>query len=576
MMTMPLRRRAAWVLSMLGVWALAAQPLASAAPKSGPPLEVDVPALIPGQPTGWWWASCDGVEVVSLASEDATRTYVRNIALQRATLDAILPRDLRITWDRPILVVLYGVDNARPMPAEFAGILSKIHTDRERERALENREGKPLGVRVEPRIMGGTWVPDADTVCIFNVLGQKVKAAELSSLPAPAYIHYQLQSRNPPLPTWFVEAVSVFFGGATVTGADLDAPPFLWVSPAQTQLMLQDKSMPVEFLPMAEVFAYTNKGAQPADERRQALVRSQGALLARWAIEGRAPGGAETLWKFVRGIHPGVDHEAWFKECFGMSTTAAVDALRVYLSGAIRKPMRVRLARDSRSSAIEIRAATPSEVARIRGEWERLSGRLVAMLQPELRSFYEESARRTLATGPDDATADPELLAARGLLAVELGDDAAALPLLEAACATPRPRARAVVELARIRLAQARAALEPGARLDAPAVAAIVDPLRTVLDANPPMAQAFQVLAEIFAAGSEAPSAADLERLTRGVQTIPGDVSMIIAVARLMADLDLRDEARGVIELGLANVTDDASRRRLFALRSAVRAPAPK
>lgn len=575
-MTMPLRRRAGWVLSMLGVCALAGQPLASAAPIFGPPLEVEMPALIPGQPTGWLWASCEGVEVLALAPEDATRTYVQNIAQQRATLDAILPRDLRITWDRPILVVLYGVDNPRPMPAPFVGLLSKIYTDRERARALENREGKPLEVRVEPRIMTGAWVPDADTVCIFNVLQQKVKAAELSNLPAPIYISYLLQSRTPPLPAWFMEGLSVFFGGATVTGAGLDAAPFTWVSPAQTQLMVKDKSMPAEFLPMAEVFAYINKGTQPTDERRRLLVRSQGALLVRWAIEGRAPGGPETLWKFTRGLRPGVDHEAWFAECFGMSTTAAVEALRAYLPGAIRKPMRVRLARDTRPPAIEIRTATPSEVARIRGEWERLSGRLVATTQPELRYYYEETARRTLATGPDDATADPELLASRGLMAVELGDDAAALPLLEAACATPKPRARAVVELARIRLAQAKAALEPEAKLDASAVAAIVDPLRTVLDANPPMARAFQVLAETFAAGSEAPAAADLALLTRGAQTIPGDASMIIAIARLMVDLGLRDEARGVIELGLAHVTDDASRRRLFAIRSAVRAPAPK
>ncbi|MBE2216051.1 MAG: hypothetical protein IAE82_19415 [Opitutaceae bacterium] len=561
---------------VLAVFASSVLRHAAAPPAFIPPIDVEVPATIPPEVSNWRYATCDGVEVLAAAGEESTRIYVENIALQRANLDAILPRDLRISWDRPITVVLYGVENPRPMPGIFGPMLSKVYTDRERERAAENREGKPLEVRVEPRIMPGAFVADADAIAVFNIVQPKVKASELSGLPASSYVTYLLQSRTPPLPAWFIDGLTAFFAQATVTGADLDLPPFTWISPAQTQLMLKDKSMPVEFLPMAEVFAHVNHATLPADERRKLTVRSQAALLVRWCLEGRAAGGPESLWKFVRGVRPGVDLEAHFSTCFGMSTADAVDAMRAFLPGAIRKPARVRLARAGRLPPVEVRAATPAEVARITGEWSRLAARMAGDAQPVLRSFYDEVARRSVAVGPDNATADPELLAGRGLVAVDTGDDTTALPLLEAACAAPHPRPRAVVERARIRLAQAKAGLAPDGRLDVAAIAAIVDPLRDVLAARPPMARAYQVMAEAWTVAETPPSEADLALLAAGVETVPGDASLVIAAARLFMDVGWVEQAGTAVENGLAYVTDAASRRRLYAFRSAVRAAAPK
>jgi hypothetical protein len=327
---------------------------------------------------------------------------------------------------------------------------------------------------------------------------------------------------------------------------------------------------------MSEVFAYVNNATMPVEERRKLTVRSQSALLFRMAFDGRLPGGPEALWKFVRGVRPGVDHEALFKESFGMGTEEAVDAMRAYLPGAIRKPMRARVVREGRLPPIEMRAATPTEVARIRGEWERLSCRMVGVAQPELLGVYQAQAQHTLATGPDNASADAELLASRGLLSVEFGDDAAARPLLEAACAVANPRPRAAVELARIRLAEAKAALAAGTKLDAATVATIVDPVRAVLGVRPPVARAYQVLAETWLVSATPPTAADLELLATGLRTIPGDPSVVIPAARLFIDLGRLDEARAAIEGCLGYATDDASRRRLYAIRSAVRAAAPK
>ncbi len=539
-----------------------------------PPLDVEIPALIPGEPQGWLYASCEGTEVLALAPVDATRVYVQNIAQQRANLNVLLPQDLRLFWERPITVVLYARDNVQPLPEGFPAILSKVHTEREREQAAENREGKPLQVIVRPHVIPGIWVPEADGVCFFNVIAPRLKASELSELPAAQYISYLLDSRNPPLPAWFTDGISAFFSQATMIGSEVDLQPAVWISPAQSSLMIRDKSIPAEFVPLSEVFAYVNPLTVKADERRMMTIRSEAALLVRWAMEGRAPGGSESLWKFARALHPGADVEAVFKASFGITTDAALDGLRAYLPQAMRKRARIRIPRDSRPSAVEVRPATPAEIARLRGEWERLAGVLILGLEPSLRPHYEERARRTLASGPANDAADPELLAARGLMAVESRDDDAALPLLEAACRAPKPRPSAVVELARIRLARARASLPEGGRLDAAATAPIVDALRAVVGSRPPMPRAYQVLADTWGVAEVPPTAEDVDLLMTGVRTIPGNVALVLSVARLLIDLDRPDEAREAIDTGLAYVGDDSGRRRLFAMRSGLRSPA--
>lgn len=72
-------------------------PARSAPPAFVPPVDVELPAVIPPELASWRYVSIPGVEVVALSSDDAIRTYAENIAQQRANLDAILPRDLRVS-----------------------------------------------------------------------------------------------------------------------------------------------------------------------------------------------------------------------------------------------------------------------------------------------------------------------------------------------------------------------------------------------------------------------------------------------------------------------------------------------
>ncbi len=84
------------------------------------------------------------------------------------------------------------------------------------------------------------------------------------------------------------------------------------------------------------------------------------------------------------------------------------------------------------------------------------------------------------------------------------------------------------------------------------------------------------LLVEIWVGAATPPTSAELDRLVRGVQATPGDAALVVAAARLLLDVGRIDEARAMIEAGLVYATDDGGRRRLYAIRSAVRAAAPK
>lgn len=571
-MTKTTRSRGVLVLGVVSALALL-QSLRAAPAQFAPPVEVPLPALLEVQSDAWLWTSFDGVEILSLAAEDVTRTMAENVAVQRANLEALVPADHRVTWDRPMMVVFYGTGNPRPMPIQFVVILQKKLTEQERARAVENREGKPLEVFPNPQILPSTWAEEADQLCVFNIV-TPTRGRELSPIPASSYVRYLLESRTPPHPQWFIDGFIAFYGRGNVVGREMELAPIVWISGAQTQLMMRDKKIRPELVPLTELFAWTTPGAV-TDERMRSLLTSQAELFIRWAFDARGSGGAEALWSFLAGPTTGPGSAGRFEKCFGMTEAAALESIRAYFPTAIRKPTRLNLRRDSRAPEVAIRSATPVEIARIKSEWDRLGGRIVGREHPELQPFYHEQARRTLERVPEALASDPELLASKGLLFVDTGDDASALPLIERACAAERPRPRAAVELARIQVARAREVAVDG-RLDAATIEKATAPLRGVLSTKPPMALAYQVLAEAWIGAASAAPAADLDRLLEGARLLPRDVPMLIAIARLMIEQGRIRDAQDVIERGLTYVTDDGGRRRLFAIRSAARAAAPK
>lgn len=107
---------------------------------------------------------------------------------------------------------------------------------------------------------------------------------------------------------------------------------------------------------------------------------------------------------------------------------------------------------------LALRLATDGEIARIKGDWERLEINYVRQRYPDLATKYIEQARRTLLRAYDRNDRDPRLLAVLGLCEVDAGNDAGARDYLETAARLEIVRPRVWLELARLRLADYLAA----------------------------------------------------------------------------------------------------------------------
>jgi hypothetical protein len=212
------------------------------------------------------------------------------------------------------------------------------------------------------------------------------------------------------------------------------------------------------------------------------------------------------------------------------------------------------------------------EIARIKGDWERLEITYVRTHFPTLTTKYVEQARRTLMRAYDGGSRDPQLLAVLGLCEVDAGNDAGARGYLEdAAARDPALRPRARFELARLRFAAARA---PGAGA-APALTAaqagdVLAPLLAEREQDLLLVEAYTLIADVWAACTEAPTRAQLALLERGVRLFPRHSELVHRTAELNLRHGHTDAARWQVTLGLTLAPDAATRARFEVLQARV------
>ena len=118
-------------------------------------------------------------------------------------------------------------------------------------------------------------------------------------------------------------------------------------------------------------------------------------LLCRWAI---APGGATraACRSFAARAADGPVPEAVFEECFGGDFAELRDRLGDYLPKAVNEIVWIGPSRQPSLPPFEVERATPNQIARVRGEWERLAIGHVRRRLPQAREPDLVQARRTL------------------------------------------------------------------------------------------------------------------------------------------------------------------------------------
>lgn len=569
-------------------WAILAGLLCSCAVRAAEEVAVALPPFLVEEPTKgppWRHGRVAGFEILSRCAEADTRQVVQTHDRLQQLLAEILPPALQHTWSLPRVLILYDEEL---QPKASQEVIARMLRERPGVPPIEADLSGGRGLRSGAPERRISFLPnlrlwDRDGLVVFMIVRRDGFDPDRLALTFD-YVSFLVKSRVPALPSWFVSGFLDLYRGIAFEGAELRAEPMTWFiepTPAATK---KDPSLgvaPLEAFFGAALAPVEGEAVSPA-KRWQA----QAALFVRWGLEPREPARRAAFFRFVeRAAGAGVS-EALFQECFGLDFAAGRKQLIEYLPQAIRRPTTYRPARLARLPAYALPPASDAQIARLKGDWERLQVPYVQAISPELVPKYREQARRTLRRGQERASSDPGVLTSLGLLELEAGNDGEARRLLEAAlqdaavsAEPPLLRPRAGYELGRLRLAAARAAPEAEGALSAGQLAEVLRPLFQAREQAPPLPEVYEAIADAWAASAAVPTRRHLAVLDEGVRLFGRRASLAVRVGELYLRHGYTAEARALAELaGRAAqvfVPDAATQRRLEALREKLPAADP-
>lgn len=558
-------------LSLAAGLALGALALGAAEPKvvTLPPFLVEETT----KPLPWRYADVGGLEVLSSCSERFTRELVANHHRLRVLLGELLPPALQ--WRTTEKRLLLFVDSAQQPPTSQEVVAQMLLSSVDPQ-ALENSvvpldDGKLRRRPLPPRysFLPNLRLWDRDAQALFAVVKESEFEANRVAL-TPEYVAYLLQNRLPALPPWFVSGVLTLFTRAKFTEDALTLERLDWLSAEGSAALLGGAAANRPLLPLADFFAGDLASGEAArDPDALSLWQAQAALFVRWGLGGRGAPRRTALWTFVERAALEPVTETLFRDCFGLDYATAHAQLTAHLPEAMRDRLALRPAQRPRLPEYAVRPASEVDIARIKGDWERLEIGFVKTQFPALTPKYLEQARRTLMRAYDRGSRDPQLLAVLGLCEVDGGNDPAAREFLEAAAASGRPlRSRAWFELARLRFA-ARGGGRAGAapRLTSEQAGDVLAPLLAAREQEPPLVEGYALMAELWMASAQAPTRAQLDVLAEGVRIFPKHAELVHRTAELNLRHGFTDVARWQITLGLTLAPDAATRARFEALQ---------
>ncbi len=351
--------------------------------------------------------------------------------------------------------------------------------------------------------------------------------------------------------------------------------------------------------------------AEPRQEN-VALWQSEAALFVRWGLFGPGredPALSKAFQELVRRSRSEPITEKVFTECFGFGYGAMKLRLDAFLQAVLAKPTSVAWAMPSDAlPPVRLKEATTDQIGRILGDWLRMKGVLFREANPALSQelFYsagkmlERAYREDNGLPPDvdvphpadqvaaapsnsgyglatvmkpfvvsaDRIHDPRLLAVYGLYERDIGDDAKARELLEAAAKAGVFRPRAYAALAQLRYAEAMAQpLGADGKLSAPQAAAILDPLKTALDHGPTV-DLFDMAVALWTNCEAKPATGDVDEIVRGSALFPRNTDLAYNGAVLCSQSGYPAQASALIDQGLVFTTHDVNREYFEQLRA--------
>ncbi len=529
----------------------------------------------------WRFAEIPGFEILSRCSDRTTRELVQMHVRLHRLLETLLPERLQLSFAVPRTLIFYDEALQSAASREVIASMMKAAT-KGAPPSADSIDFGPIGRRatlLSTPSMRISFLPnlrlwDKDAMTVFSIVRDGGYDPDRLVLTRD-YVQYLLLNRVPALPWWFVSGVLALYEHTEYNTSALSLGPITWISEPVTDALKDDPKKAPAPLPLAEFFSGVPPLGTPEGEARRKIWIAQGALIVRWALDGRTPAQRAAFAEFVdRAGHRVTPEE--FQRCFGVDFATADAQLAAYLPAAVRKSVTLRPARPLKTPEVTLRNASDAELARIKGDWERLEVGFVRKRTPELAGKYLEQARRTLRHAYDRDVRDPRLLATMGLCECDAGDDAAARGFLESAARLGPLRPRAGYELARLRFAEADVHPEGAAgRLSAGQVANIFTPLFAAREQAPPIPEIYELIAQVWSRSAFQPTRAHLAVLEDGVWLFPRRGSLIYRTALLYADHGFLIEAVELVRLGLGVTTDPADRERFARLEAQLAATAP-
>jgi hypothetical protein len=497
-------------------------------------------------PEHWSYGRIEGFEILSNASDRATRDLVNYFQRFAQALDVVWPEAHRTT-EVPVALVICGRGGKFD---EFLPPAEGVQFDRGKiSLSLRGPQQSAIVVDYEAR--------ELDIDPPGEIGSSPPMEVDAHDQLAREYVRFRFGGAEPPLPPWFIEGIAQIFmamevSKTIITVGRVEDPNLVPIGPPEA---------PREW-DRGFNGALKNRALMPMDELLRAPADSetvrnpigstwakQSAAFVHWGLYGNNGRDQKAFVRFVlRATREPVTEEL-FKDCFKLSYKQMLDELRSYVSFTVYKMKEFRAKKGEKLPDLPpfaLREATQAEVGRIKGETLQLAG-------------HPAAARNTILAAYIRGERDPQLLATLGLQERAAGEAAHARKFLEAAVQGKVARPRAYLELARMRVEEIEQ-VAAGKTWTAAQMDHVTSPLLTARGQSPSLPEIYELLAATWLRSSSKPEIAQLKIADEGVRRYPRDLNLIYDTAVLMQRAGRPADAAMLVQHGLSVARSDEAR----------------
>ncbi len=507
-----------------------------------PKFEVKDSRVLP-PPESWRYAQVPGFEILSNISAGATKRFVDDFMLLQTVIETIMPGLSRGQVPVPTALILCGKGDAfeKFVPADERGIRfgknSLFFQDTERAAIVVDFELAELQ-------LSDNTTEESDPYRGFYL----------------EYFRFLIrkQTAKPP-PLWFEEGLVQIFAAMDFNRK--------WITFAQIG----------DGFGGEKIGDFNRRLAQRAlipfrDFLEPERARERGTFWAAqcyaWVhmcLYGQNMKFQRPFVEYLKRLDQEPATEELFKACFKKTYKQMELELRGYIGFTNYKAMQYTAKKGQelpKPPPIQLGDAKDADVGRIKGEVLRLAG-------------HGEPARLALIAPYVRGERDVRLLAALGLDEVRAGQPERARKFLEAAAAANVDRARAHLELGRLRLDEAKAKpAGPEGKLSPAQVTAVLTPLFHARKTPPPMAEVYTLIAETWAHSAQAPERSHLDVVIEGVRRFPREGTLLMEATLLAARRGFKAEAAALAKHGARVAKEPGEQERFQMIASSFEAEA--